>query len=149
MDSTARRNLAYAAYMVSSMAILFASAYTITFHEFRDGVVLFVVAIVLMIVFAVYHVKQMRLLGTKGSALSILFGADGAGYVLDGEAPAGRRIHVGRLVIHLGFTVTTFVSVMFFISERYLYGVMVLLPFPALILSLAFVRTMWLRRTRQ
>jgi len=148
MDGTARRNLAYAAYMVSSIAMLFASAYTITFHEFSDGMVLFIAAIVLMIVFAVYHVKQMRLLGRKGSALSILFGADGAGYVLDGEVPAERRIHVGRLAIHLGFRVTTFISVLFFISERYLYGVMVLLPFPALILSLAFVRTMWLRRTR-
>lgn len=149
MDSTTRRNLAYAAYMVSSMAMLFASAYTMTFHQFRDGVAVFAAAVALMIVFAVYHVKQMRLLGTKGSVLSILFGADGAGYVLDGEVPAGRRIHVGRLAIHLGFTVTTFISVVFFISERYLYGVMVLLPFPALILSLAFVRTMWLRRTRQ
>lgn len=148
MDGVTRRNATYAAYMISSMAMLFASAYTMTFHEFRDGAVLFVAAIALMIVFAAFHVKQMRLLGRKGGTLSILFGPDSSGYMNDEGMPTKRWIHVGRFAIRLGFMVTVLVTVAFFVSERYLYGLMALLPFPALIVSLAFVRMMWPRRIR-
>lgn len=148
MDRIVRRNLTYAVFLVVNMTVLFASAYTVTFHGFYGGVMLFAVAIVLMVVFAVYHVKQMRLIGRKSGALSILFGDGYEGRASDGGNSTRWWVHVGRFALRVGFMVTTALSVMLFISERYLYGVMVLLPFPILILSFAFVRMMWLRRVR-
>lgn len=148
MDRIVRRNLTYAAFLIASIAMLFASAYAMTFYGFRDGVVLFVVAIALMVAFAVYHLKQMRLLGRKGGALFILFADDRDGGASDDGNPTRWWVHVGRFALRVGFMVTTVLSVMLFISERYLYGVMALLPFPILVLSFAFVRMMWLRRVR-
>lgn len=148
MDRIVRRNLTCAAFLVANMAMLFASAYTMTFHGFRNGLAPSMVAIILMIVFATYHVKQMRLLGRKGGALSILFGMDDDGSASDEGRPTRWWIHVGRCAIRPGFMVAVLVSVAFFVSERYLYGMVALLPLPILLLSFVFARMIWLRNVR-